>query len=165
MKDTKAINIDNPPEDIWYLFPSHIIECLQNLESIELKYCHSLEVIFQLKELYAERSHKAKVLVQLRKLVLDNLPKLVHIWKKGPERIMGFQNLRLLRIEKCSSLTYLFSPSIAKLLVRLEEIEVVDCENIEEILESAREEEKEFFFHIVNSNLAQGLTKSEVFLQ
>ena len=153
LKDIKAINIDNPPEDIWYLFPSHMIECLQNLELIELKYCHSLEVIFQLKELYAERSHKAKVLVQLRKLVLDNLPKLVHIWKKGPERIMGFQNLRLLRIEKCSSLTYLFSPSIAKLLVRLEEIEVVDCEKIEEILESAREEEKEFFFHIVNSIL------------
>ena len=102
LKDTKAINIDNPPKDIWYLFPSHMIECLQNLESIELKYCHSLEVIFQLKELYAEGSHKAKVLVQLRKLVLDNLPKLVHIWKKGPERIMGFGNLRLLDVRRCN---------------------------------------------------------------
>jgi hypothetical protein len=67
----------------------------------------------------------------------------MHIWKKGPERIMGFGNLRSLKVEGCNNLTYLFSPSIAKLLVMLEEIEVMKCQKIEEILAKAREEERE----------------------
>ena len=94
----------------------------------------------------------APVLDQLRKLVLYHLPKLTHIWKKGPERIMGFGNLRLLIVLECNSLTYLFSPSIAKLLVMLEKIIVVGCEKIEEILARAgeEEEEKDVLFHKVN---------------
>ena len=47
----------------------------------------------------------------------------------------------------------MFSPSIAKLLVILEEIEVTRCEKIEEILARAgeEEEEKDVLFHKVNS--------------
>ena len=84
---------------------------------MELRSGDSLEVIFQLEELDVEESHMAPVLDQLRELDLRDLPKLMHIWKKGPKRIMGFGNLRLLDVRRCNSLTYLFSPSIAKLLV------------------------------------------------
>ncbi|GMY19465.1 disease resistance protein RPS2-like isoform X2 [Fagus crenata] len=118
-------------------------ECLKNLEVIELEECHSVEAIFQLEELNVEENHVASVLNRLRDLKLNVLPKMMHIWKKGPERIIGFGNLRLLEVRECNSLTYLFSPSIAKLLVMLEEIQVVDCEKIEEILTRAREEEGE----------------------
>ncbi|XP_050245316.1 uncharacterized protein LOC126693402 [Quercus robur] len=145
--DPKVGDSDNPSE-IWSLFPSHIIECLKNLELIELIDVPSLEVIFQLEELNVEESHMAPVLDQLRELDLGDLPKLMHIWKKGSERILGFGNLRLLKVWDCNSLTYLFSPSIAKLLVMLEKIEVGNCKKIEEIFARAGEEEEEKESHI-----------------
>ena len=95
-----------------------MIECLKNLESIYLWTCDSIEVIFELEELNVEENHMALVLDQLRKLNLCQLDKLMHIWKQGPEKIMGFGNLSLLIVEKCNNLTNLFSPSIAKLLVK-----------------------------------------------
>ena len=139
LKNPTASGIDNPTE-IQSLFPSPMIESLRNLESIQLLRCDSLEVIFQLEELNAK---VASVLDQLRELHLLDLPKLKHIWMKGPERITGFGNLRFLEVWACNSLTYLLSPSIAKLFVMLEDIKVNYCEKIEEILERAREEEKE----------------------
>ena len=155
----------NNPSEIWSLFPSHIIECLKNLESIELNDVPSPEVIFQLEELNVEESHMAPILDQLRELDLSDLPKLMHIWKKGPKRILGFGNLRLLKLWECDSLTYLFSPSIAKLLVMLEEIKVSHCEKIEEILARAGEEEKEkdVVFHKVNSILLCDLPNLKCF--
>ena len=124
-----------------------------NLELIVLIDVPSPEVLFQLEELNFGESHMAPVLDQLRILKLGGLPKLMHIWKKGPERILGFGNLRLLEVWGCNSLTYLFSPSIAKLLVMLEEINVYYCEKIEEILARAGEEEREkdVLFNKVNT--------------
>uniref|UniRef100_A0A2N9J6N9 AAA+ ATPase domain-containing protein n=1 Tax=Fagus sylvatica TaxID=28930 RepID=A0A2N9J6N9_FAGSY len=166
LEDPKARDIDNPSK-IWYLFSSHIIECFKNLEEIDLRSCDSLEAIFQIEELAIEESHVASVLDQLRKLELLDLPKLMHIWKKGPERIIGFGNLRSLEVRRCNNLTYLFSPSIAKLLVMLEEIQVIDCEKIEEILTRAREEEgKEkdiVLFNKVNSLLLMDLPNLKCF--
>ena len=154
LEDPKARDIDNPSK-IWYLFSSHIIDCFKNLEEIDLLSCDSLEAIFQIDELPIEESHIASILDHLRKSSLSYLPKLMHIWKKGPKRIVGFGNLRLLEVYKCDNLTYLFSPSIAKLLVMLEEIQVIDCQKIEEILARAREEEGEekdiVLFNKVNS--------------
>ncbi|XP_050242395.1 probable disease resistance protein At4g27220 [Quercus robur] len=164
LKNPRASGIDNRTE-ILSLFPSHMIESLRNLESIKLWRCDSLEVIFQLEELNAEESHVASVLDQLRELDLSDLPKLKHIWMKGPERITGFGNLRFLAVWTCNSLTYLLSPSIAKLLVMLEDIKVINCEKIEEILERAREEEEEkkISFNKVKSILFKDLPKLKYF--
>ncbi|KAK7830154.1 hypothetical protein CFP56_028532 [Quercus suber] len=62
-------------------------------------------------------------------------------------------------------LTYLFSPSIAKLLVMLEDIIVIRCGKIEEILARAREEEeeKDVLFHKVNSILLNDLPNLKCF--
>ena len=162
--DPKVSDSDNPSK-IWSLFPSHIIECLKNLESIELINVPSPEVIFQLEELNVEESHVASILDQLRMLLLYRLDNLMHIWKKGPERILGFGNMRFLNVDKCNSLTYLFSPSIAKLIVMLENIIVVDCEKIEEILSRAGEEEEEngVLFHKVNHICLGGLPRLKYF--
>ncbi|KAK4581011.1 hypothetical protein RGQ29_024610 [Quercus rubra] len=162
--DPKVSDNDNPSE-IWSFFPSHIIECLKNLESIELFDVLSPEVIFQLEELNVEESHMASVLDQLRTLFLYRLDNLMHIWKKGPKRILGFGNMRFLTVYECNSLTYLFLPSIAKLLVMLEEIRVEDCEKIEEILARAgeEEEEKDVLFHKVNHIYLKGLPRLKYF--
>ena len=163
-RDLKVSDSDNPSE-IWSYFPSHIIECLKNLESIVLVDLPSPEIIFQLEELNVEESHMAPILDQLRELNLSGLSKLMHIWKKGPKRIMGFGNLRLLAVWGCNSLTYLFSPSIAKLLVMLEEIDVRRCEKIEEILARAGEEEneKDVLFFKVNSIVLYNLPNLKCF--
>ncbi|GMY19510.1 probable disease resistance protein At4g27220 [Fagus crenata] len=165
LKDQRASVIDKPLE-ILSFFPSNMIECLKNLEVIELEECHSIEAIFQLEELNVEENHVASVLNQLRDLKLNGLPKMMHIWKKGLERIMGFGNLRLLYVMACERLTYLFSPYIAKLLVMLEEIQVIDCEKIEEILTRAREEGEEkdiVLFKKVNLIMLQDLPNLKCF--
>ena len=162
-KDPRASDINNPSK-IWSLFPSDLIECLKNLESVDLKWCGSIEVIFQLEELNVEESHVAPVLDQLQELHLNGLSKLMHIWKKGPKRIMGFGNLRLLKVENCNNLTNLFSPSIGKLLVMLEEIKVIGCEKIEELLAIAKqEEEEEVLFYKVNSIWLEDLPNLQCF--
>ncbi|GMY19500.1 probable disease resistance protein At4g27220 [Fagus crenata] len=82
------------------------------------------------------------------------------------ERIMGFGNLRSLKVEGCNNLTYLFSPSIAKLLVMLEEIEVINCQKIEQILARAREEGEEkdiVLFNKVNSFVLMDLPNLKCF--
>ena len=84
-KDPRANDIDNNSERSF--FPSHLIVFLKNLKKINLISCDSLEVIFQLEELNVEESCMAPILDQLRELYLMDLPKLVHIWKKGPKRI------------------------------------------------------------------------------
>ena len=161
-KDPVASDINNSSK-IWSLFPSNLIECLKNLESVKLERCDSIEVVFQLEELNIEESHVAPVLDQLRELYLKDLPKLMHIWKKGPKRIMGFGNLRLLKVENCNNLTNLFSPSIGKLLVMLEEIKVIGCEKIEELLAIAKEEEEEVLFYKVNSIWLEDLPNLQCF--
>ena len=77
-KDPRASDINNSSK-IWSLFPSNLIECLKNLESVKLVRCDSIEVIFQLEELNVEKSHATPVLDQLRKLHLNGLPKLIHM--------------------------------------------------------------------------------------
>ena len=85
--------------------------------------------------------------------------------EEGSKRIMGFGNLRLLDVRRCNSLTYLFSPSIAKLLVMLEEIRVYNCAKVEEILARAGEEEKEkdVLFDKVNSIFLYNLPNLKCF--
>nr|POE95341.1 putative disease resistance protein [Quercus suber] len=163
-KDPRANDIYNNSKT-WPFFPSHLIVCLKNLKTMKLSNYDSLEVIFQLEELKVEESHMAPILDQLRILDLSDLPKLMHIWKKGPERNLGFGNLRLLKVSGCDSLTYLFSPSIAKLLVMLEKIEVSSCKKIEEILARAGEEEKEkdVLFNKVNSIVLHNLPNLKCF--
>ena len=127
-----------------YLFSPSIAKLLVMLEKIEVGNCKKIEEILAKagEEEEEKESHIAPVPDQLRELVLMDLPKLVHIWKKGLERILGFGNLRLLKVWDCNNLTYLFSSSIAKLLVMLEKIEVGNCKKIEEILARAGEKRK-----------------------
>uniref|UniRef100_A0A7N2M364 Disease resistance protein At4g27190-like leucine-rich repeats domain-containing protein n=1 Tax=Quercus lobata TaxID=97700 RepID=A0A7N2M364_QUELO len=99
LKNPKVNDSDNSSE-IWSFIPSYIIECLKNLESIELINVPSPEVLFQLEELNVEKNHMAPILDQLRKLILYGLDNLMHIWKKRLKRILGFGNLRLLYIEE-----------------------------------------------------------------
>ncbi|XP_040998304.1 probable disease resistance protein At4g27220 isoform X1 [Juglans microcarpa x Juglans regia] len=145
------------------LFQYNLIESLENLEELSIHRCDSLEVIFELEELNAEESN---IFNNLTVLSLIYLPKLLHIWKKDPRDIKGFNYLRLLRVWECGSLKCLFTPSIAKLLVKLEEIEVYSCNEMEEILakELGDEENRDVIaFPLVKTLKLGNLSKLECF--
>ncbi|KAG6625063.1 hypothetical protein CIPAW_16G069800 [Carya illinoinensis] len=135
----------------------------ENLQKLLAYRCDSLEVIFELEGLNAEESN---IFNNLTKLSLISLPKLLYIWKKGPREVKGFNYLRLLEVWSCDSLKCLFTPSIAKLLVKLEKIEVYDCNEIEEILakEAGDEENRDVItFPLVKTLWLTNLQKLECF--
>nr|XP_048321723.1 uncharacterized protein LOC107433030 [Ziziphus jujuba var. spinosa] len=116
---------------------NHKEEWLKNLEKLEVRFCRSLEVVFDIGE-----GSLAPGLNKLKSLELDGLRNLMHIWKKGPQQVksVGFQNLKTLSIKACPSLTYLFTASIAKLLVMLESLKVVYCRSMKEVVAKTEEE-------------------------
>ncbi|KAG7940938.1 hypothetical protein I3843_16G012000 [Carya illinoinensis] len=118
---------------------------LGNLEELRAWECDSLEVIFELDEGLRDLEESNYIFNNLTELNLIRLPKLLHIWKKGPRDIKGFNNLRLIIVSECHSLKCLFTPSIAKLLVKLEDIQVWYCNEIKEIIakESGDEEKRD----------------------
>ncbi|KAJ6928872.1 disease resistance protein [Populus alba x Populus x berolinensis] len=61
---------------------------------------------------------------------LDNLEKICH--GQLMEELLG--NLRILKVESCHRLKNLFSVSMARRLVRLEEITIIDCKIMEEVV-------------------------------
>ncbi|XP_048321081.2 probable disease resistance protein At4g27220 [Ziziphus jujuba] len=116
---------------------NHKEEWLMNLEDLDVEGCDSLEVLFD----YGE-GPLAPALNKLESLELRGLEKLMHIWKKGPQQVktVGFQNLKTLSLHFCPSLRYLFTASIAKLLVMLESLKVTYCESMEEVVAKTEED-------------------------
>ena len=55
----------------------------------------------------------------------------------------SFRNLRVVKVRKCRNLKFLFSSSMVKCLLHLQEMEIDDCEKMSEIIAIEREEEIE----------------------
>ncbi|KAI7999042.1 putative disease resistance protein [Camellia lanceoleosa] len=115
------------------LFPSNSIKGMQNLEVLQVEDCRSIGVAFDLEGLVWEGTLDM-ALPSLKKVKLSHLRKLTHVWKDNSSGIQGFQNLRSLVVNECDSLRNLFSYSLAKLLVKLQEIEVTECGMMESII-------------------------------
>ncbi|KAH7513153.1 hypothetical protein FEM48_Zijuj12G0166400 [Ziziphus jujuba var. spinosa] len=127
---TKDVNQDRQLDN-------HKEEWLMNLKDLDVLGCNSLEVVFD----YGE-GPLAPALNKLESLELRGLYKLMHIWKKGPQQVktVGFQNLKTLSLHFCPSLRYLFTASIAKLLVMLKSLKVTWCKSMEEVVAKTEEE-------------------------
>ncbi|KAJ0099420.1 hypothetical protein Patl1_21902 [Pistacia atlantica] len=69
---------------------------------------------------------------KLESLILHNLINLEKICH-GQLNAESFSKLRMMKIEKCDRLEYLFTSFLAKNLTQLQEIEVTDCKNLKEI--------------------------------
>ncbi|KAM7507313.1 hypothetical protein LguiA_017766 [Lonicera macranthoides] len=81
--------------------------------------------------------------LQLQHIDLRSLPKLRHVWKTSAHVIQGsFKNLTQLYVEHCESLKDVFTPSVAKLLLALRYVRIVECENLEAIVANEYEEEE-----------------------
>ncbi|KAI5317674.1 hypothetical protein L3X38_037381 [Prunus dulcis] len=125
-----------------------------NLERLSVQSCESLEVVFQLKGPKAVESHNVKAFNKLCYLLLDELPSLMHVWETGGSpHITGFGNLTFLSVSHCGSLRYLFSSTVAKLLISLKDLKVGNCEKIEQVIAEADTEcvDQEITFRQLNS--------------
>ncbi|CAI9765874.1 unnamed protein product [Fraxinus pennsylvanica] len=116
------------------------IRSLQNLGDLDVELCKALEVLFDFEGIKVTYDAEINMLGRLTSLWLSSLPKLVHITRMVPKGIRVFQNLTNLTVERCESLIYLFSPSMANSLVALIILEVSKCGSIEEIIGKEEEE-------------------------
>ena len=134
-------------EKLLNCIPSNILHRLQHLKQLKVQECSSLVEIFESEgaeeaDKYEEHADTMTFYeYNLQEIHLCSLPKLKYIWKNHGEGILGFQNLKKLRIGCCDSLRSVFPPSVARTLVQLQELLVYECEMIEEKV--TKEEEGE----------------------
>ncbi|RXH84707.1 hypothetical protein DVH24_032991 [Malus domestica] len=139
-----------------------------NLESLTVSNCKSMEVIFQLRgPKHEESSHSVEAFNKLSSLQLDILPSLTRVWETGSSQPMltgsSFGNLKSLRVFGCDQLKYLFSSSIVKLLVSIEDIQVKNCEQMEEIIAAEEETDEIITLPKVKTMWLQSLPKLKYF--
>nr|XP_008349585.2 probable disease resistance protein At4g27220 [Malus domestica] len=139
-----------------------------NLENLTVSDCNSMEVIFQLKgPKHEESSHSIEAFNKLSSLRLDRLPGLTRVWETGSSQPMltgsSFGNLKSLEVGFCNQLKYLFSSSIVKLLVSIEDIEVHNCEKMEEIVAAEEETDETITLPKVKSIKLESLPKLKYF--
>ncbi|KAH7553365.1 hypothetical protein JRO89_XS12G0002600 [Xanthoceras sorbifolium] len=115
----------------------NLLKCLNSLNKLVVRNCETLEEVFDLEELNANGNFK--VLSQLSQFNLVNLSKLRHIWKENHPQGFSFRNLTLMKVDNCSSLGYLFTPSVVLGLEQLQKLEIVNCAMMEEIITMERE--------------------------
>ncbi|KAK7305093.1 hypothetical protein VNO77_42993 [Canavalia gladiata] len=104
---------------------SKTLKELGNLEKLTVSHCKALKTVFKIQGKMYDHM-ESSVLQHLSELTLLDLPNLTHIFNK--EHISFFQNLLILRVKQCDSLNWLAMP------LTLTNIEVSDCETLQEIL-------------------------------
>ncbi|XP_043814384.1 uncharacterized protein LOC110618489 isoform X3 [Manihot esculenta] len=119
---------------------SNVLKHLHLLKKLAVERCDSVEELFELEGLNADEGDVG-LLKSLEELRLIDLPTLVHVWNKDPQGIMSFENLTLLQVENCSSLTNIFTLSMASGLVNLQHLEVKRCNLVDHVIIKEAEEE------------------------
>ncbi|XP_027924962.1 uncharacterized protein LOC114182311 isoform X2 [Vigna unguiculata] len=125
-------------ERLLKLVPSNVIHIFQNLKELTIKNCGSLVEVFESHGVDAKQMH-AMIHYKIEALNLYFLPKLINLWKNYGG-VLGFQKLRILKVQHCGNLCNLFSPSIARSLVQLRHLRVHSCHMMEEITTKEDEE-------------------------
>ncbi|KAK9275448.1 hypothetical protein L1049_022714 [Liquidambar formosana] len=121
--------------------PSDSLQGFGNLEELTVQDCDSLVQVFEVEGLKVEE-RDIELLSKLKHLVLEDLHELKHILTREPKGILFFQNLRVLRVQNCKSLRNLFSTSTAKSVEQLQELVIINCEMMEEIVIKGENDEE-----------------------
>ncbi|XP_058007409.1 uncharacterized protein LOC110661419 [Hevea brasiliensis] len=125
-----------------YLFLSNqpVISYPKSKNELVVERCDSVEELFDLEGLNADEGDVG-LLKYLNELRLIDLPRLRHVWNDDPQGILSFKNLKLLQVQNCSSLTNIFTLSMASGLVNLQHMELKRCCLVEHIITKEAEEE------------------------
>jgi hypothetical protein len=123
-------------DNLTNIFPPNMLGRLQNLQDLRIDTCGSVEEVFEIQGTNVKEAGDMAA-IELRELWLDSLPKLKHVWSMDPQEIFSFEKLQVVHIWNCPSLKSVFPTSVAKALVQLKELDILDCA-VEEIV--AKEE-------------------------
>ncbi|XP_044476835.1 probable disease resistance protein At4g27220 [Mangifera indica] len=145
--------------------PSYLLQRFQNLRTLRVKRCKSLMYIFDCEKIEIAKG-ETKLLSSLEYLYLESLEETSHIWREIFEKKEAedeeldhtitspcLGNLTSIDINTCNNLEILFTPSIAKLLVKLRSLEVRYCSKIQEIITNEKGEKEKPSTSIVFSSL------------
>ena len=115
--------------------------CFQQNFVVIVDSCESLEEVFELGEADEGSSEEKELplLSSLTKLLLHGLPELKCIWK-GPTGHVSLQSLVYLEVSYLNKLTFIFTPSLAQSLPKLETLVISECGELKHII---REEDGE----------------------
>ena len=139
---TSSDTLESTPLISHKLFSSTTILWPPNLEELWFTRNNSIEVLFDLEGLKVDNDGQGiTILSKLKYLLVLSSSKLAYMWKNVPRGILGFQNLTSIEVSLCDHLTYLIPLSIAKLLVRLQSIDLSRCDAIKNIVQRDGEEE------------------------
>ncbi|KAJ6950518.1 hypothetical protein NC651_004248 [Populus alba x Populus x berolinensis] len=121
--------------DVRSPFPAKLLQALKNLNSVEIEDCKSLEEVFELGEADEGSSEEKELPLRssLTELQLSKLPQLKCIWK-GPTGHVSLQSLVVLKLRSLDKLTFIFTPSLAQSLPKLERLEIRDCGELKHII-------------------------------
>nr|KYP76994.1 hypothetical protein KK1_021257 [Cajanus cajan] len=114
-------------------FPVEIFEKASNLEYLEISRCRGLvELFLSRHEMRWSRNLMtvSRVCKELQKLCISSCPDLTTLVHSA----VSFSNLKHLSIKDCHKLRYLFTSTTARQLVFLEEMYVVECKSMEQII-------------------------------
>lgn len=107
-----------------------------NFPSLDELYLSSLDNIEELWELSPSVSASAKeTFSKLHILILDNMPNLKHVWNKELcEGSLSFGSLKKVNIIGCGLLESLCPPTIPGFLSKLDSLEIVACDHLEQVI-------------------------------
>ncbi|GMY19486.1 probable disease resistance protein At4g27220 [Fagus crenata] len=122
-----------------------IRQLLQKSEILRLQQIKDLEYVIDT----ASNQNPPVACTVLEELELSDLSNLKEIYHGqflersfSGAQLASFGNLRCLKLLSCKHLKNVFSLSIARGLVQLHELDIVQCDDIEEIFSNEREDEK-----------------------
>uniref|UniRef100_A0A6N2LWS4 Uncharacterized protein n=1 Tax=Salix viminalis TaxID=40686 RepID=A0A6N2LWS4_SALVM len=129
--------------DIHTLFPAKWRQALNNLTSVEIAHCESLEEVFELgkAEEGINEEKELRLLSSLTRLKLTWLRELKCIWK-GPTRYVSLHSLVHLELWALHKLTFIFTPHLAQSLVHLETLQIDDCSGLKHLI-GEKDDERE----------------------
>ncbi|KAM7505436.1 hypothetical protein LguiB_004340 [Lonicera macranthoides] len=118
------------------------IKLLVNLQKLQVSHCYSMETLFDFEGLEFSEEHAAEVtmLGQLDSIDIWVLLELRCLWNKVPKGIQVFQKLTELSVHQCCKLRFLFSPSVARMLMNLQNLRFGHCEIMEVVIQKEEEE-------------------------
>ncbi|KAJ6313841.1 hypothetical protein OIU78_017480 [Salix suchowensis] len=133
----------NRCRDILTLFPAKWRQALNNLTSVEIENCESLEEVFELGEAEEgiNEEKELRLLSSLTRLELIWLPELKCIWK-GPTRYVSLHSLVHLELRCLNKLTFIFTPHLAQSLVHLEKLQIGYCSGLKHLI-GEKDDERE----------------------
>jgi len=121
--------------DVRAPFPAKLLRALNNLGRVSISTCKSLKEVFELGEPDEGSSEEKELplLSSLTMLWLSCLLELKCIWK-GPTRHVSLQSLADLHLDSFDKLIFIFTPSLARSLPKLERLYISECGQLKHII-------------------------------